>query len=246
MTLILLQAIIQSIASTLYWIGLYVGISALPGEQSRRLHWTVGSAAVLVVWLVGVMLLAANDVFRTDGPGIPVALLTTLAAGYLLLFSQTFRAIVSGVPQHWLIGIQMFRVFGSVFLVRYFQGELPGVFAIPAGVGDVLTGLFAPLVAYWWVAGKPYARTAAIAWNLFGMADLVNAVLLGALTGGGGGGIVFPIVLIPTYAVPRAFLLHSYSLIGLLRKTSRHSAPEEYRSAGGGIWNSRSVQSARS
>src|SRR6516164_9057442 len=31
---------------------------------------------------------------------------------------------------------------------RYFQGELPGVFAIPAGVGDVLTGLFAPLVAY--------------------------------------------------------------------------------------------------
>jgi hypothetical protein len=59
------------------------------------------------------------------------------------------------------------------------------------------------------------------------MADLVNAVVLGALTGGGGGGIVFPIVLIPTYAVPRAFLVHSYSLIGLLRKTSRHSAPAE-------------------
>jgi hypothetical protein len=52
---------------------------------------------------------------------------------------------------------------------------------------------------------------------------LVNAVVLGALTGGGGGGIVFPIVLVPTYAVPRAFLVHSYSLIGLLRKTSRHS-----------------------
>jgi signal transduction histidine kinase len=63
--------------------------------------------------------------------------------------------------------------------------------------------------------------------DLFGMADLVNAVVLGALTGGGGGGIVFPIVLIPAYAVPRAFLVHSYSLIGLLRKTSRHSAPAE-------------------
>ena len=226
MTLILLQTMIQSIASTLYWIGLYVGIRALPGEKSRRLRWTVGSAAVLVVWLVGVMLLAANDVFRTDAPGIPIALLTTLAAGYLLLFSRTFREIISGIPQHWLIGIQTFRILGGVFLFRYFQGELPGAFAIPAGVGDVLTGLFAPLVAYWWVAGKPYARTAAIAWNLFGMADLVNAVLLGALTGGGGG-IVFPIVLIPTYAVPRAFLVHSYSLIGLLRKTSRHSAPAQ-------------------
>jgi len=37
---------------------------------------------------------------------------------------------------------------------------------------------------------------------------LVNAVVLGALTGGGGGGIVFPIVLIPTYAC-RA---HSWSI----------------------------------
>ena len=60
MTLILLQVIIQSIASTLYWIGLYVGISALPGENSRRLRWAVGSAAVLAVWLVGLVLLAAT------------------------------------------------------------------------------------------------------------------------------------------------------------------------------------------
>jgi hypothetical protein len=126
MTLILLQAIIQSIASTLYWIGLYVGIRALPGEKSRRLRWTVGSAAVLVVWLVGVMLLAANDVFRTDAARIPVALLTTLAAGYLLLLSRTFRAIISGIPQHWLIGIQTFRILGGVFLVRYFQGGVVG------------------------------------------------------------------------------------------------------------------------
>jgi len=65
---------IQSISSTLYWIGLYVGISALPGEKSRRLRWTVGSAAVLVVWLVSVMLLAANGIFRSDAPRIPVAL----------------------------------------------------------------------------------------------------------------------------------------------------------------------------
>jgi hypothetical protein len=227
MALILLQTIIQSISSTLYWIGLYVGIRALPGDRSRRLRWTLGSAAVLVVWLVAVMLLAANNVFRTDAPRIPIALLTTLTAGYLLLLSQTFRAIIGGIPQHWLIGIQTFRILGGVFLIRYFQGELPGLFAIPAGVGDVLTGLFAPLVAYWWATGKPYARTAAIAWNLFGMADLVNAVVLGTLTGGGGGGIVFPIVLIPIYAVPRAFLVHSYSLIGVLGKTSRQPAPAE-------------------
>jgi hypothetical protein len=228
MTLILLETIIQSVASTLYWIGLYAGIRALPGDNSRRLRWMVGSAVVLAAWLVGVVLLAANDAFRNDAPRIPAALLTTLAAGYLLLLSPTFRAIIGNIPQHWLIGVQTFRILGGVFLVRYFQGELPAVFAIPAGVGDVVTGLLAPFVAYWWLTGKPYARAAAIAWNLFGMADLVNAVTLGALTGGGGGGIVFPIVLIPVYAVPRALLVHSYSLIGLLRKTYRR--PEWARS----------------
>src|SRR5262249_44739080 len=97
MSLILLPEISQPIAPTQYWIGLSVSIRALPGEKSRRLRWIVGSAAVLVVWLVAVMLLAANDVFRIDAPRIPVALLTTLAAGYLLLFSRTFRAIVSGI-----------------------------------------------------------------------------------------------------------------------------------------------------
>ena len=59
------------------------------------------------------------------------------------------------------------------------------------------------------------------------VADLINAVALGTITGGGAGGIVFPIVLIPAYGVPRAFLIHSYSLIGLLRRTSQQpSRPE--------------------
>jgi len=93
--------------------------------------------------------------------------------------------------------------------------------AIPAGIGDVATGLLAPFVAYAWYSGKPYARSAAIAWNLFGMADLVNAVLLGTISNAGAHGLVFPFVLIPVYAVPRAFLIHSYSLIGLVRKTSQ-------------------------
>lgn len=229
MTLILLQVIIQSVASTLHWIGFCIGIRALPGDKPRRWRWVVGSAILFAAWLVVVVLLASESAFRIDvpPPRIPLALLATLAVGYLFLFSKNFRAIIAGIPQHWLIGIQTFRILGGVFLIRYFEGQLPGLFAIPAGIGDVLTGVLAPLVAYWWYAGKPYARGAAIAWNLFGMADLVNAVILGALTGGGAGGIVFPIVLIPVYAVPRAFLIHSYSLIGLIRKTSRQPKPAE-------------------
>jgi hypothetical protein len=222
MSLILIQTIVQAVSSTLTWLGFYVGIRALPGAKARQSRWIIGSAVVAAAWLVGVFLLAAADFFRNDvlPPRVPMALVATLLLGYLLLLSQTFRRIVAAVPQHWLIGIQTFRILGSVLLVRYFAGGLPGLFALPAGIGDVATGLLAPFVAYAWYSGKPYARSAAIAWNLFGMADLVNAVVLGALTNGGAGGIVFPIVLVPVYGVPRAFLIHSYSLIGLLRRTT--------------------------
>jgi hypothetical protein len=211
---------IQTIASTLHWLGFFSGIRAPDGLKARKWVWTFGSAIFAITWLLGILLLASDNFFRNDvtPPRIPLALGSTLLFGYLLLLSRDFRTIIAAIPQYWLIGIQTFRILGGVFLIRWWQGELPAVFAIPAGVGDVLTGLFAPIVAYWWYTGKPYARTAAILWNLFGMADLVNAVTIGASIQGSG--IVFPIVMIPIYAVPRAFLIHSYSLIGLLKRTS--------------------------
>jgi len=236
MSLIVIVIIAQAVSSTLAWLGFYVGIRALPGARARQSRWVLGSAMVAAAWLVGVFLVggAGNDVLP---PRIPVALGATLLVGYVLLLSPTFRRIVAAVPQHWLIGIQVFRVLGSVWLVRYFAGGLPGLFALPAGIGDVATGLLAPFVAYAWYSGKPYARIAAIAWNLFGMADLVNAVVLGTLANGGAGGIVFPLVLIPAYGVPRAFLIHSYSLIGLRRKTSLE--PRRTKSLNHGIGDGR-------
>ena len=225
MSLILIVTIVLAVSSTLAWVGFYVGIRALPAPTARQSRWIIGSAVVAAAWIVGVSLLggAGNDVLP---PRIPVALGATLLAGYLLLLSPTFRRIISAVPQHWLIGIQVFRILGAVWLVRYFAGGLPGLFALPAGIGDVTTGLLAAFVAYACYSGKPYARTAAIAWNIFGMADLVNAVVLGTLTNGGTGGILFPLVLIPAYGVPRSLLIHSYSLLGLLRKTSQQRRAE--------------------
>jgi hypothetical protein len=224
MTLIIVQTIFQSILSTLHWLGFFSGVRALDGPEARKWAWTVGSAILAFTWLLGIFLLGSEGVFRIGGtpPGIPLALGGTLLFGYLLLLSRDFRAIIASIPPHWLIAIQTSRIFGAVFLIRWWQGEAPAAFAIPAGVGDVLTGLFAPLVAYWLYTGKPYARMAAILWNLFGMADFVNAITIANIVQPG---IVFPIVMIPVYSVPRGFLIHSYSLIGLLKNTAKQPSP---------------------
>ena len=220
MTLIIVQTVFQSVLSTLHWLGFFAGIRALDGPEARKWVWTFGSAIFAFTWLLGMFLLGSENFFPSNV--IPLALSGTLLSGYLLLLSRDFRAIIASIPPYWLIAIQTSRIFGAVFLIRWWQGEAPAVFAIPAGVGDVLTGLFAPAVAYWWYTGKPYARTAAILWNLFGMADFLNAVTIANIVQLG---IAFPIVMIPVYSVPRAFLIHSYSLIGLLKGTAKqHSS----------------------
>jgi hypothetical protein len=224
MTLIIVQAVFHSITSTLHWLGFFSGIRALDPPKARKWVWTFGSAIFAFTWLLGIFLLASDNFFRNDvaPPRIPLALESTLLFGYLLLLSRDFRAIIASIPLHWFIGIQTTRIFGAIFLIRWWQGQAPAVFAIPSGVGDVLTGLFAPAVAYWWYTGKPYARTAAILWNLFGMADHAIAVTIGVSIQAG---IVFPMVIIPIYSTPRAFLIHSYSLIGLLRGTAKQPSP---------------------
>jgi hypothetical protein len=214
----------RSIASTLHWLGFYFGTRSLPGPDARRWAWVFGSAVLEIAWWSGALLLASNNFFRNDvfPPRVPLAFGLTLMFGYMLLLSKDFRTITAAIPQHWLIGVQVFRVLGGVFLIRWWQGDLVAVFAIPAGVGDVVTGVCAPVAAYWWYTGKTYARLASIACNLFGMSDLVIAVAIGASIQGPG--IAFPAVMILIYAVPRAFLIHSYSMIGLLSRPSKRPA----------------------
>jgi len=126
------------------------------------------------------------------------------------MFSQTFRKLLTVTPMHWIIGIQVFRVLGGIWLIGYAQGLLPGVFALPAGIGDVTTGLTAPLVAYWFYKQGKGARLIAFIWCLFGTLDLLNAITLANLSNA----IALralPFVLIPAFGVPRALLLHGYT-----------------------------------
>src|SRR5262249_48072203 len=117
---------------------------------------------------------------------------------------------------------QTSRVVGVVFLILYLQGELPAVFALPAGLGDVAVGITAPLVAWAWKRPFPY-RTF-LAWNVLGTVDLVTAVSLGALASATPVGVLagdtstrlvgqFPVSLIPTYFVPLLLILHLISFI---------------------------------
>jgi hypothetical protein len=123
-----------------------------------------------------------------------------------------------------------FRIAGVVFLIAMAQRQLPALFALPAGLGDISVGIAAPLVARKLAQGT--ARRGALAFNLLGMADLVVAMILGAVTGyqllhvtpAAGALSELPIVLIPTAAVPLLFVLHITSM-SALRRARRSTRP---------------------
>ncbi len=152
-----------------------------------------GAIAVpFTVWLAVVWDFAVSDFFRpVPGivrvpPPLPVAIVLPLLVGLpLLMMSKRIAALLDAMPVSWLIGLQLYRVFDGVFLVGWLQGQLPGVFGLPAGIGDVTVGLLALPVALWASRGTASGRAAAIRWNLVGLADFAVAIATGVMTAPG-------------------------------------------------------------
>ena len=83
-----------------------------------------------------------------------------------------------------IIGIQIYRLAGLSLLP--YSASLPSAFLIPTVVGDTLTAIFAPVIAFT-IGRKKGPRTwaAALAWNILGMIDLFYALTIGSLTTAG-------------------------------------------------------------
>jgi hypothetical protein len=75
-------------------------------------------------------------------PRLPFAIFIPVLVGLVALTrSKRVTAVIDVMPPSWLIGVQMYRSLGGLFLVAWSTGNAPGVFALPAGIGDVLIGL---------------------------------------------------------------------------------------------------------
>jgi hypothetical protein len=196
--------------------------------SARESRIAVISGVTLTAWAILATLLARRGFFQPPDPtsvppiGITLALVLFVLA-VCLLASPSLRRLFTN--QRNLILLNLWRLVGAVFLMLMANGQMPALWALPAGIGDVIVGAMAP-----WIAGRvdtPQGRRSAIIFNLFGMADLVVAVGLGVMTSPGPAQVFhttptselatrFPLALVPTFLVPLAFVLHVISLSQLL------------------------------
>jgi hypothetical protein len=157
---------------------------------------------------------------------VPVAV--ALIAGGM---SATTRAALDAAPLSWLVGVQVYRILGFIFLRLWLHGRLPVYFALPAGIGDMLVGVNALPLAFALRSDSRLARRLALGWNVFGILDLVNAVTKGIttalaqVTSNTSPLLSYPLVLVPAFGVPLSLILHGLSIPQLRRRVITRSAP---------------------
>jgi hypothetical protein len=199
-------------------------------------------SVALALWLGLVFLLGTQGAFvgSADSPPLPIFLgfAIPLAVFFAAYFGWgAFRTFVLGADLRLVAAMQAWRWAGLGFLSLYARGVLPGLFALPAGLGDMAIGVSAPWIVVGLIRDSSFVTNRRyLIWNIMGIIDLVVAVSMGAICSGFFHGITgkittspmakLPLVLIPAYLVPLFIMLH-FTALSQARRFARSgkSAP---------------------
>ena len=194
-------------------------------NDASRVTLTV--SILMALWLAFVLVFGSRGAFVQPAgtPPLPIFFAVTLPIVIFLAAYQTssaFRHVVLNLDQRLAVGLQAWRFGGLGFLALTTYNVLPGVFAWPAGLGDVAIGATAPVLALA-VARNAQIVTSRrfVVWNLLGILDLVVAVGTATLVSWFGIGAdnasigpmaQLPLLLIPAFLVPSFAMLHIAAL----------------------------------
>jgi hypothetical protein len=207
-------------------LGASLAIVATVLTTQADVSWKARRCAIagILVWTALIVAGAATGHFTPGTPGIvvqPPAIFAVAAVGLLIswVLSPQFRRAMLSIPLQALVGLNVLRLLGVFFVLKYFAHELAAPFGPVAGLGDIITGLVAiPLAIS--IARGSFSKSSVAWWNAFGALDLFTALTLGALSQDGVPFRVFfgepgltamtqlPSVIVPTILVPIYLLLH--------------------------------------
>jgi len=217
------------------------------GRTEPGLRPTARYLAVFVwAWLAFALGLSAVGFFgqadrfqRSDWPGfiafagLMFTLPTLFAVG--MLRSAKLRRLISRFSTAWLVGVQVYRTAGVVFLGLLAQGHLPNWFGFSTGVADVLVGVTALPLAWALATRRSWARPAAVLWCLVGLLDFLHAVpyvvlaFLGVIDPQPAPAMIglHPLALISIFQVPLAMIFHAIVLVRLLQRREDTAIADE-------------------
>jgi hypothetical protein len=197
-------------------------------------------SVALALWLGLVFFLGSQGAFVGSAGSPPLPIFFGFAIPLAVFFAAyfgwgAFRTFVLGADLRLVAAMQGWRWAGLGFLSLYAHGILPGLFALPAGLGDMAIGFTAPWIVLGMIRDSSFVRSRRfVIWNILGILDLVVAVSMGVICSGFIPGIVgsvttspmakLPLVLIPAYLVPFFLMLH-FTALSQARRFARWGKP---------------------
>lgn len=192
---------------------------AAPRADATRGTWlltlTFGGYALAIMIFTA---LGGYEAIHPAWVGATVALVTALLTLSYFVF-PSIHALAQRLGPYGLAWMHVWRIpAGLAFWAWALDGDLPMTFAVLAGTGDVLAGLFAMALLV-----LPRRRSVILGFHLFGLMDFVVAVstglwfnvtghpLMGAIE-------VLPLALIPLVGVPLSGATHVAALDILRRR----------------------------
>jgi hypothetical protein len=183
-------------------------------EKARNIQ--LGILGFYIIYLVYASVLALKGVLIVNSlppramvwAGIPLMVILFGFIGNTSLFKTLLRSI----KLESLIAVHVFRIVGVFFIILYGYQLLPMKFAFFAGMGDILTAILALPVARMVAKQQPGWKTAVYAWNIFGILDIVDLLVIAVITGANGNlreVAVFPFVWFPAFAPATILFLHT-------------------------------------
>jgi hypothetical protein len=204
-------------------VNLNATVAMMPLPSAQKLT----TVAIAGLWIGLAIALANTGIYAVTATPVPavgvMAALPVVVIGIAALLFPAVRDALMALPVSLLVGLNIMRAMGVFFLLLAAQNRLSGPFPQSAGWGDIIVGLTAiPLLAA--LTRNPDGnRGLLLAWNAFGMLDLIAALAFGVASAPGSplqifGGTVgstaiwtLPWSSIPTLLVP--FYLISHGII---------------------------------
>jgi hypothetical protein len=177
----------------------------LPGAVTY-LVLAIWSGAVLTAIVAGIFAGGASLRLLPAAQAIPIA---AVAIGYRAW--PRFRTYLLTLDLRLVLAAQLWRVIGIALLFALAFDQLPAGFAVPAGVGDLATGI-AALAVVLSLGNGSLTRGRLYAFTALGVGDFLVANATGlslepsALT-------AWPLVIFPTIMIPFFAVLHLVAVL---------------------------------
>jgi multisubunit Na+/H+ antiporter MnhF subunit len=187
---------------------------------------------IITAWIILQSLIGLSGFYmetNTLPPRFLILVVPPFLCTLILFLTKRGRVLIDTLDTKWLTWLHVVRVPVEFVLFLLFMNKLiPEIMTFEGRNFDIISGISAPIIAYFYYAKKKIGRGLVIAWNILCLALVLNIVIYGIFSvpypfqrfgfeQPNVGVLYFPFLLLPGFIVPAVIFSHLVCIRQLLK-----------------------------